>query len=71
MDIVSEPLLNGLRASRERLAAASERVARAGTLASASDGNALMAAAAREALFSDALLGATRAHLEELKNVTK
>jgi hypothetical protein len=71
MDIVPETLLTGLHASRARLAAASERVARAGTLASASDGNALMAAAAREALFSDALLGATRARLEELKSLTK
>ena len=71
MDIVSEPLLSGLQSSRQRLGAAGERVARAGTVANASDGNSLMAAAAREALFSDALLGAVRAHLEELKNLTK
>ena len=59
-------------AARDRLSELARRVAASGGSASRTSGTAvMMAAAAREAIFADALLGAMRARLEELKSVAK
>ena len=67
-----ENLVAAAGAARERLNGLAEQTASANTAPGGGAGSqAAMAAAAREAIFADALLGAMRAHLEELKGLTK
>ncbi len=69
MDALPHDLIGVAGAARERLNELARSVAAAGTGIPGSQG--AMAAAARQAIFSDALLGALHARLEELKSVTK
>jgi hypothetical protein len=57
--------------ARERFARLALRTAEANVVPHGPQPAGAMAAAAREAIFTDALLGALRARLEELKNVAK
>jgi hypothetical protein len=67
---VGDSLREAFDAARERLHAAQLAVAQAGASAGRSS-DAAMAATARAAIFSEALLGAERARFEELKGVTR
>ena len=68
MDVLPTDLILASQNARERLSDAARTTAQLG----AHPGNrASMAAAAREAIFADALLGAMHARLEELKSVGK
>lgn len=69
---VIQSLRGAFAASRERLSIAEDRTARAG--AGVSNGariDSAMAATAREALFTEALMSAAHARLEEIKSVTR
>jgi hypothetical protein len=71
MDAIPSDLSGAARAASDRLSGYASAVAVEG----ASPGNVApqssMAAAAREAIFADALLSAMHARLEEVKNVAK
>ncbi len=68
MDILPRDLLSAATDARSRLSEAARTTAQLG----AHPGSlASMATAAREAIFSDALLGAMHARLEELKGTAK
>ena len=71
MDALPDLLTHAALDARERLTGLSRRAA----VASAAPGSPVaagtMAAAAREAIFADALLAALHARLEALKTVTK
>jgi hypothetical protein len=72
MDVIPGNLSSAAGSSGERLSRLAEQTARADTAPGTGAGSqAAMAAAAREAIFVDALLGAMRARLEELKGVSK
>jgi hypothetical protein len=72
MEAIPNDLAASAGAARERLSDLARRVAASGGSASGISGSGVtMAAAAREAIFADALLGAMRARLEELKSVAK
>jgi hypothetical protein len=73
MEMIPAELRNAALAARGRLVGLSQTAAAAG-LESPGTGTTLqaaMAAAAREAIFADAVLGAVRARLEELRTVAK
>ncbi len=72
MDFIPPNLQAAAADARDRLSRFSRKAAEAGTNAdSGARLQATMASTAREAIFADALLGAMRAHLEELRTVTK
>jgi hypothetical protein len=72
MDLIPPNLRAAALDARDRLARFSQSAAEAGTNAdSGARLQATMASTARDAIFADALLGAMRAHLEELRTVTK
>jgi hypothetical protein len=71
MDIVPNDLLAAAAEARSRLAVASHAIARSATDARASASPVSMAAAARDAIFADALLAAVHGRFEALKNVSK
>jgi hypothetical protein len=68
MDVLPHDLISAAQTARERLSAAARTTAQLGARPGS---QASMAAAARQAIFADALLGAMRARLEELKNAAK
>jgi hypothetical protein len=68
MDVLPADLFLASRDARERLSTAARTTAQSGAQAGS---HASMAAAAREAIFADALLGAMHARLEELKSAAK
>ncbi len=68
MDMLPRDLLSASQEARRRLSG--EAVATA-QLGAHPGSRASMAGAAREAIFTDALLGAMHARLEELKNAAK
>ena len=71
MDMLPGTLTAAASEARERFAQLSLRTAQANLSPHGPPLGGSMAAAARAAIFADALLGALRARLEELKNVTK
>ncbi|HEY8297203.1 MAG TPA: hypothetical protein VIG32_04180 [Candidatus Baltobacteraceae bacterium] len=68
---IAAPLMQGLANARDRLTAAAAATARAQTVPGAPQTDAAMADVAERAVFTEALLAATHARLEELKTVTK
>ena len=68
---VADSLHGGLDAARSGLTAAASLVARANTGSGGRAADAAMAAAARAALFDEALLSAVHARLAEIKAVAK
>jgi hypothetical protein len=71
MDVVPVELVTAARAARERMGNLARATARANAGGVAGDGQREMAAAAREAIFTDALLAALHARFEELKTASK
>ncbi len=71
MDIVPSDLGAAAGAARDRLAALARDAAVANAGLARTPAGGAMAAAAGEAIFADALLGALHARLEELKNVAR
>jgi len=69
MDIVPNDITSAAASARARLASLSLEAARSNT--GSSSPHPAMAAAAREAIFADALLAAMHARFEELKGVAK
>jgi hypothetical protein len=70
MDAIPSSLVAASLAARERLTGFA-RAAAAAPATSGSKATAIMAGAAREAIFTDALLSAMRSRLEELKSLAK
>jgi hypothetical protein len=68
---VADSLQSGLEAARSGLNAAQSLVARANAGSGGRGADAAMAAAARAALFEEALLSAVHARLAEIKAVAK
>ena len=72
MDAIPSELGLAALGARNRLVDLAGRTARAGLNRPGAQGaQTAMAAAAREAVFTDALLGAMRARLEEIKTAAK
>jgi hypothetical protein len=71
MEMLPGELTGAAGEARERFARLALRTAEANVTPHGAQPASAMAAAAREAIFTDALLGALRARLEELKNVAK
>jgi hypothetical protein len=71
MELLPGDLTAAASGARERFAQLSLRTAEANLAPHGTPPAGAMASAAREAIFADALLGALRGRLEELKNVTK
>ncbi|MGP6157980.1 MAG: hypothetical protein ACLPYS_10845 [Vulcanimicrobiaceae bacterium] len=72
MNLIPGDLAAAAAAARDRLNGFAAVTATANTSPGNADGTlGSMASAAREAIFADALLGALRARLEELKGVAK
>jgi hypothetical protein len=71
MDLVPTDLTAAARAARGRLAELSRAEAVAGASPGAAGDAGAMAAAAREAIFADAVFGALHARFEELKSVAR
>jgi hypothetical protein len=69
MEIVPNDLTTAADSARSRLATLSLEAARANT--GSGSPHPIMAGAAREAIFADALLAAMHARFEELKGVAK
>lgn len=68
MDVLPRDLIAASQRARERLSDAARETAQLGAHPGS---RAAMAAAARGAIFADALLGAMHARLEELKSAAK
>lgn len=68
---VGDTLQGGLARGRAELRAAQVQVARANAGRASRSADAAMAQTARAAIFTEALLGALRARLTEVKSVTK
>jgi len=71
MDTIPNDLAGAALAARERLAGLARRAADMNTEPGGGPSEEAMAAAARTAVFADALENAMHARLEELKNVTR
>lgn len=71
MDVLPGFLTHAALDARARLAALSRSAATANAAPGAGMVAGAMAAAAREAIFADALLAAMHAHLQAIKNATK
>jgi anti-sigma factor RsiW len=71
MEMIPTYLRDATLAARSRLVVLSREVAAGGVRPSAPGLQDAMAAAAREAIFADAVLGAVRARLEELRTATR
>ncbi len=71
MDVLPDLLTHAALDARERLAGLSRRTAVANATPGSPTAAGTMAAAAREAIFADALLAAMHARLEALKIVAK
>lgn len=73
MDVLPADLPSALTESRERLQTIGRAVAlrHTGLAAAGASGDAAMALAGREAIFADAVLGAIKARIAELRAVTK
>jgi hypothetical protein len=71
MDAIPSELSSAARAATERLSGYASDVATARAAGGRRAPQASMAAAAREAIFADALLSAMHARLEEIKSVAK
>jgi len=71
MDMLPRDLSAAAGNARERFAQLAQQTAQTNLAPHGRPLGATMAAAASEAIFADALLGALRARLEELKGVTK
>jgi hypothetical protein len=71
MEILPRNLETGALAARERLAAAARSAAAEPGRPSGAEAGRRMAAAARAAIFADALLGAMRARIEEFRTALK
>jgi hypothetical protein len=70
MDAIPSDVVTASLAARGRLAGFA-RAAAAAPATSGSKATAVMAGAAREAIFTDALLSAMRSRLEELRSLAK
>jgi len=68
---VGDSLRGAFDAARERLLAAQRSVARAGAGEGGRVADAAMAATAKAAIFSEALVGAERARFEEIKEAAR
>jgi hypothetical protein len=71
MDAIPSDLSNATRAATDRLSGFASGVAVAPARVGSAPSQTSMAAAAREAIFADALLAAMHARLEEVKSVAK
>ena len=71
METAPAELLAAARTARDRMESLARATARANTRGAGGDGQRTMAAAAREAIFADALLAAVHARFEELKAASK
>jgi hypothetical protein len=71
MDLIPDALDAAASAARGRLQECAWRAAAAGAGPASAQGTAALAGAAREAVFSDALLAAMHERLSQLKAVTK
>ncbi|MBC5801527.1 MAG: hypothetical protein GIX03_00625 [Candidatus Eremiobacteraeota bacterium] len=71
MDAIPTDLIMAAGSGRDRLSSLAGRTAAANLKPGSAVGGGTMAAAAREAIFTDALLAAVHARLEELRSVTK
>jgi len=71
MDAIPNDLSNAARAATDRLSGFSRDVAVAGAAPGSGTAQSAMAAAARQAIFADALFSALHARLEELKSVAR
>ena len=68
---VARPLQTALTGAAAKLSAAANDAARAETTSDSKTTDAAMARVAEQAIFTEALLGAMRARLQEIKSVTK
>jgi hypothetical protein len=68
---VAQSLLPALDASRDALSRAAERTATAYSQTGTSGANRAMADAARQAIFTEAILGAVHARLAEIKDAAR
>ncbi len=71
METIPSDLIVAAHAARERLSLLAGSAAAANARAGSPATQGSMAAAAREAIFTDALLSAVHARLEELRSVAK
>lgn len=71
MDVLPNLLTHAARDARERLVDLSRGAATANSAPGSPAAAGAMAAAAREAIFADALLSAIHARLQAIKNVSK
>jgi len=71
MNVLPDTLAAAALAARDRLGDLARRTATSGLRPGAGGPAAAMGAAARAAVFADALLGAMRARLEELRSAAK
>jgi hypothetical protein len=71
MNVLPDTLAAAALAARDRLGNLARQAATSGLRPGAGGAAAAMGAAARAAVFADALLGAMRARLEELRNAAK
>jgi hypothetical protein len=71
MDAIPSALITAAQGGRDRLSFLAGTAAAANLQAKSPAAQGTMASAAREAIFTDALLSAVHARLEELRSVTK
>jgi hypothetical protein len=68
---IAAPLMNALATARRRLGDAADATARSQTTVGGTQSDGGMAQVAERAIFSETLLAATHARLEEVKSVTR